>query len=64
MGFSPFFNCKSQVLEALEFVPSVTGAREALLISFEAGKEIGVIDAATDVAALTDRAFIQLPGLQ
>jgi len=53
-----------KILEALEFVPSVTGAREALQISFEAGKEIGVIDAATDVAALTDRAFIQLPGLQ
>ncbi|MBT9167383.1 MAG: hypothetical protein DDT19_00712 [Syntrophomonadaceae bacterium] len=53
-----------QILEALEFVPSVAGAREALLISFEAGKEIGVIDAATDVTALTDKAFIQLPGTQ
>ncbi|MBS3948713.1 MAG: ABC transporter substrate-binding protein [Dethiobacter sp.] len=53
-----------QILEALEFVPSVAGAREALLISFEAGKEIGVIDTDTDVVALTDRAFIQLPGLQ
>ncbi len=53
-----------QILEALEFVPSVAGAREALYISFEAGKEIGVIDAATDVTALTDKAFIQLPGLQ
>lgn len=53
-----------QILEALEFAPSVVGARETLLTSFEAGKEIGVIDAATDVVALTDRAFLELPGLQ
>lgn len=53
-----------QILDALEFVPDVAAAREALRISFEAGKEIGVIDPGADIDAVINRSFVQLPDVR
>ena len=52
------------ILAGLDYTPSVKGGYEAMQISYKAGKDIGVIEANADIAALMENAFIELPNLE
>ncbi|MFT3828134.1 MAG: ABC transporter substrate-binding protein [Opitutaceae bacterium] len=53
----------SRVLTKLDYLPSVEGGRLAAATAAKALQEAGIIEKTTDLAALVDRTFIRLPGL-